>query len=590
MTIARNIPSSLRGTLIRLGLSTLIPAAFIAAPFEASGSALPYSASIPQDAVLYLEIADFAGYKAAYPSQFIPGAIALQKLQMGAISEQLQGKQQEDFAKIVESLSTFTSLAERFNGQIAFAVELPEDLEQGEPTISLVADYAGTLEQLQSSLREVDPNLSPVAGETYRGFALQAQPISDSLTVTYALHEGLLVASNHAPAAKRAIDALHGQPLASSIKDSPVYQKALSHSKGYDGGLLLLQSGPKLENAFQALIAKGSPTPEKQAQVQRIVETLALKEFQGIFASYPRGAAALKSGVGGLLYGEKKGIFDLYRKPAGNLKLPSWTKADNYSSGVLQLNLGSLKDQIVALLATEQPQAAQSYQQMNGLAAMFVGATLDDLLGKILGDHLAYSMQMDTQLIEASMTGQQLAPEQIGMPFKGTFALEVKDPARLKSILQAQIQNVGGAIQAEDLEDGYFMAMPMTQQGVPPGTLLNLALTSDSLYLNIGQAGELRELLASASPGAFESPGFQAAYQGKETRAFTCLAFNYGSVFDAVRTGLMDRDLSALSPEDQSALHAYFDFIGQIMHRAFFVGHEAEGAYLFDLSVESRDN
>lgn len=526
---------------------------------------------------MYLEIEDFPAYRDLYPAEALEGGILLQQKNIEMLGQKIPLR--------AEALTLLGELSHHFSGEIVLSVEAPASFDEQPPVISLVADFNGKTSDVESILNAIGENpSSAVEGENYKGFALSSQSFSSDFQLNYAVSEGVLVASNHQDAAKRSIDVIGGAAVESSISDSPIYQKARGHADDFTGALALIQNSESLKTNLKALAASGS-----DANATKFMEAFGYDAFEGLFVAYPRGEGVLKDAKFGILFSEKLGVFSLYNKPEGDIKVPNWASPDAYSSGVMQLDLGNLKDSILTLLTEIDPNAAEQYQQANGMAAMMIGATIDDLLGQGFGDHLMYSIEMNTEFLAASMTGQNPTNAGSASPIEGTFAIEVADRSILMSVLEKAVAQSGGMVTPEDLNGTFYFSSPMGIPGAAPGTFVNVGLTEDTLFVNIGQEGDLKQVLALAgsnAEGAFQSRTFERVLDGRKSSAVAGMMINYSSLFAALQEGTL-KGAYQWTDEETAKLEAYFAFLRSAIGTAGMVVTEEEGAYIFDIALDS---
>lgn len=516
------------------------------------------------DSMLFLSIEDFPGYLNVYPEAALEGAMLVQTTSVAGSPLQLQS-----FIAVTQK---FWSLSKEFTGQVV----LSGRVEGERPLLQLLADCSADAESLEAVFADAKDFGPAEKGETIGGYSFSSRTVSEDISLFYAIANGRLIVTTDMDLARRAVDSINGKGEGTPISSSPAYQKALSFAKDYDGALGLFQ----LTDAFWNLVEP------KFGEAGAVVDALGARNIEGMFFAYPKGARVLKESLGGVLVKEGASSVDLYEKPAGDLQLPAWAAADSYLNFSMQLDLPHLKDGILSLMETLTPGSSASYQQANQMAAMMIGVTIDDLLGKGLGDQISVSMDMDMSVM--SNLVQTQGKGAAASPMKGMLLnLKVKDRQILEGLVTAVLAQAQGMVQRTDYAGATFLSAPSMMPGLAPGSSMNLALTDSDLFIQMGQIDALKEILKRAGgevTGAFANAPMKRIFEPLHADAISVMTVNYAGFFVMMKSLYLNGDQERTEAEKEK-VQAYFDFLEQMMDEVAVVTTQSEGAYLFSMGM-----
>lgn len=530
---------------------------------------------VPADAVALAWIEDVPSYRNLYPKAVFEGALVLQKV---SLAKSAGTEQLEQLTAISEASNILLSIVEQLSGEFVASVT-PVGGFETEPAIQILADYEGDLATLEEALSKINGIGPVVEGETYDEYTFKSRTITSKMNLHYALSDGFLVSGTDLASVKNSINVLNGTPLPKDITSNPKFQRALSLSDGYDGGLIFGQ----ITDEFREFLNSDLKKTNQNALIGKNISG-----FDGIdaaFIGYPKGKEALRSSKIGLLFHEKIGLINLIQKPASSIELPTWADSDAYLNWTTQSDPIHFKDQILSIVEMFQPGASRNYQQINQQATMFIGVSIDELFSDVLGDQVTVSLKMDEAALAAAMT-PQAGPTQ---PPLQEIILEIalKDVATFEGILEKIVAQTGGALQSEKIGNATLLSSPMPIPNLKAGSKLSLGISDNSFFLSVTDSDKLRSILSgedTENSGAFQSPVVERAIKDSKDSAFTVLKANYKS-FGAFFESFAKTDDLELSDQEKESLEAYIDFILSYLDELVLVGTEEEDAFVFRIGM-----
>lgn len=549
--------------------TTLLAATLLTSCGQKPGSSL--KEIVPADALIMLWVGDVPEYRSAYPESIWEGAQAFQKLSLEHSANTPGAEQLEEFQRIG---AIVIDLIDQMDGEFIASLTPQADFDDT-PSFQIAANYSGDLASFEKILAEVDDIEDATDSDVHGNFQFKALTLTKEDTFYYAVADQLLLIGNEIESLKASIDALNGTPLPSTIDDSPIYQKALSLSDGYDGAIFFGQMNESANNKIKEEIESGS------AKSKAEYERSGASEFEGVFLSYPAGKEALGNGIAGILYNEKKGIFNLLAKVDAPIRLPEWASPEAYMTWTLQFDLDHFRDQLFTIIE----ESGEEYQQANAQAGMFIGATLDDLFEKALDDQITISFKMDEEIFTAALGGK---PARNQNPLKSIILeLSVKDRAILDTVIEKLVAQAGGMIQPESIDDNLYIATPLPIPGLTPGTVAAVGLTDSSLFLSLGEAEKIKAIVSGdqvEDGNGFESEAVERAMDGDEDNAFTAVRGNF-ALMNALFEEISNSYSETLSEEEKSSVQSYQEFMNNYLSQFAIVGTHQKGAMVFKITA-----
>lgn len=520
------------------------------------------------DSMLFLSVENFPGYLDVYPEEALEGAMLMQTSNVAGSPLELQS--------MLAVVQEFWSLSKEFSGQVVLSGRVEGEM----PLIQLLADYSGDAESLDAIFAGAKEIGEAKDGDKVDGFSFSSRALNPEISLYYAVAEGRLVVTTDMELARQAVESINGKALAAPISSSPVYQKALSFAKDYDGAMGLIQ----LTDGFWNLV------DPKVGEAGEVMDALGVSNIEGMFFAYPKGERVLKESLGGVLVKEGTSAIDLYKKPESDLELPAWAAADSYMNFSLQIDLPHLKDGILALMEKTKPGSSASYQQTNQMAAMMIGVTIDDLLSKGLGGQISMSMDMDMSVMSKFMQPVMTKPGDPAptSPMKSMLLnIKVKDRQIMEGLVTAVLAQAQGMVQKTNYEGATFLSAPAMMPGAAPGSSMNLALTDTDIFIQMGQADALKEVLKLAGgevTGAFANAPMKRIFEPLHSEAISVATVNYAGFFDMMKSVYFNGEQER-TEEEKEKVQAYFDFLEHIMDEVAIVTTESKGAYLFSMGM-----
>lgn len=530
---------------------------------------------VPAEAVAMAWIGDVPSYRDLYPESVFDGALVLQKI---SVAKSGGAQNVEQLTALKDASEIVLSVFEQLSGEFMASVT-PIGGFDAEPAIQFIADYDGELTVLESALSEI-ADIGPIIdGETYGEYVFKSRTITSKMSLHYALSNGLLVSGTDLPSLKASIEALKETPLPASITSNANYQRAVSLSGEYDGGIIFGQITDEFREFLASDLEESGPSAELGKNI------LGFDGIDAAFISYPEGKEALRSGLAGIIFHEKIGLVNLLKKPASPIKLPEWADKDAYLNWTIQSDPVHFQKQLLAIIDMAQPGAAASFQQVNQQATMFIGVSVDELFSDVFGDQVTISLKMDEDALAAAMAPQAGQPQS---PIEeATIEIAIKDTAKLKSIMDKILTQTGGALQAEAIGDATLYQSPMPIPNLKPGSKASLGITEGSFFLSVSDDDKLRDILSGDEiddSGAFQSSVVERTMGDNADTAFTVLKANYESFSSFFESFASAEDVE-LSDQEEEDLEAYIEFILSYLEELVIVGTEKEDAFVFKIGM-----
>lgn len=518
--------------------SAILPGQSLRAADEIAGDKL-----LPRETLLFFSLPDVPELKEQFNKSVLGQLMQDPAMQpfLTQVHDKLDEASDELEMRIGLTINDLWSLP---RGQATFAV-----LSQGR-TMSLVTilEYGDKDETLDTLLAKMDEaakeNGATESTQEINGTEVtvfQFMPPNEQpgpaqpRTVAYFAEDGALVLASDVSAIKAVLERWDGES-GSTLADNEIYSAIMEQTSDEDADALIRWYLNPI-GLVQAVIAQVQETMPQAQIALGVLPILGVDRLRGMGGTFELNSGEFNSVSRQFVYVDQptSGVLNIFHFPAVEQSPPQWVPAG------------------AAMFYAVNWDVAGAYRAVESLVDLFQGpGTLQKLLDSVAQRNRGAPIHLKTDLID-QMTGKiyifaDVPDEEQPETQRAAFALEVKDPARMKKSLAAAAQSENAHAKTRDFrgetiyefnsesEDGPHIAAAVTQgmlMIVTEATLMEQILRSDRGTASLAQSPEYRAV-ASHFPKLTSMIGYQK--QDVQIR----------TAYEALRSGETQTDVEGL--------------------------------------------